>query len=138
MSNVFTRNRKPTGIEYFDVGTELWIELRRVTSNTNIFPKRTLYTDVVPMIHKFKRMRGYIAEAQSHFPTDEGQLKQRKEYIQLAIGAGEALLIDMQDAVWAIESVTPDRMEQAGSLLKRELELLRGWKKNSKIQKNRK
>lgn len=47
MSNVYTRNRKPTGIEYFDVATELYIELRRVTGNPNIFPKRTLYTDIV-------------------------------------------------------------------------------------------
>lgn len=137
MSNVFTRNRKSTGIEYFDVATDLYIELRRVTGNPNIFPKRTLYSDVVPLILLFKRMRRYISAAHSRFPTSLAQLEKRKEYIQLAIDVGESLMIEIQDAVWGIESVTPDSMEQTGTLLKRELELLRGWKRNSKIQKDR-
>ena len=138
MSNVYTRYRKPTGIEYFDVATDLYIELRRVTGNPNIFPKRTLYTDVVPMLALFRKMRNYIAAAHSRFPTAEEQLNKRKEYIQLAIEAGEALHVFIQDCVWGIESVTPDRMEHAGDLLQQELGLLRGWKRNSKIQKNRK
>lgn len=138
MSNVYTRNRKPTGIEYFDVGTELYIELRRVTGNPNIFPKRTLYTDVVPLISLCRRMRNFIVVAQTRFPVNEEELRKRKEYIQLAIEAGEALMVQIQDAVWGIESVTPDRVEQTGRLLQQELGLLRGWKRNSKIQKNRK
>ena len=138
MSNVYTRNRKPTGIEYFDVATELYIELRRVTGNPNIFPKRTLYTDIVPMLTLFRKMRSYTVAAYTRFPTDEEQLKQRKKYIQLAIEAGEALHVFIQDCVWGIESVTPDKMERVGDLLQQELGLLRGFKRNSKIQKNRK
>jgi hypothetical protein len=70
--------------------------------------------------------------------VNEEELRKRKEYIQLAIEAGEALMVQIQDAVWGIESVTPDRVEQTGRLLQQELGLLRGWKRNSKIQKNRK
>ena len=138
MSNVYTRNRKPTGIEYFDVATQLYIELRRVTGNSNIFPKRCLYTDVLPMIDCFRRMRSNIVAAQTRFPVNAEELAKRREYIQLAIEAGEDLMIQIQDAVWAIDSVTPDRMEQTGRLLQQELGLLRGWKRNAKIQKNKK
>lgn len=138
MSNVYTRNRKATGIEYFDTATELYIALRRATSNPNIFPKRCLYTDVIPMLNTWHEMRGWIVRAQTRFPSDEQSLKVRKEMIQRAIEAGEALMVQIQDCVWAIESVTPDRMEQIGLLLQQELGLLRGWKRNNKIQKNRK
>lgn len=138
MSNVYTRNRKPTGLEYFDKATEIYIALRRVTSNPNIFPKRSLYTDVVPILRLFDEMRMWIYKAQTRFPTDEENLRIRKEYIQRAIEAGEALHGRIQDTVWVIDSVTPDRVEQIGILLQQELGLLRGWKRNSKIQKNRK
>ncbi len=136
MSNVFSRNRKPTGLEYSDIRIDLLRELRRVTGNSNIFPKRTLYTDVVPLIKLFDEMSYYIDKAQTRFPVNESALKERKEYIQLSIEAGEALFRKLQDCVWAIESVTPDRVEQVGILLLKELNLLRGWKKNCKIQKN--
>ena len=138
MSNVYTRFRQKTGLEYFDVGTDLLIELRRVTGNQKIFPKRTLYTDVVPILRLFDEMRSWIYAAQTRFPTDEKNLEIRKEYIQKAIEAGEKLHGRIQDTVWAVETVTPDSMEQVGQLLQSELGLLRGWKRNSKIQKNRK
>lgn len=136
MSNVYTRNRKPTGIEYFDVATELYIELRRVTGNNNIFPKRYLYTDIIPMLDLCHEMRSNTAKAYTRFPTDERSLVIRKEYIQRAIEAGEALMVQIQDAVYVVETVTPDRMERLGRLLQQELGLLRGFKRNSKIQKN--
>jgi len=137
VSNVYTRNRQPTGREYYDVATDFYIELRRITGNTNIFPKRTLYTDVVPMINSYHEMRNYMTKAETRFPVDEYSLKVRKEYIQRAIEAGETLFTQLQDCVWAIESVTPDRVEQAGILLAQELKLLRGLKKNAKIQKSK-
>lgn len=138
MSNVYTRFRQKTGLEYFDVGTDLLIELRRVTGNQKIFPKRTLYTDVVPILRLFDEMRAWMYAAQTRFPTDEKNLEIRKEYIQKAIEAGEKLHGRIQDTVWAVETVTPDSVEQVGQLLQSELGLLRGWKRNSKIQKNRK
>lgn len=138
MSNVYTRNRKPTGKEYFDTAIELYRELRRVTGNPAIFPKRSLYTDIIPILNLWHEMRDWIIRAQTRFPVDEQSLKVRKEMIQRAIEAGEALMVKIQDTIFAIDSVTPDRMEQTGRLLQKELGLLRGWKRNSKIQKNRK
>lgn len=137
MSNVYVKNRNATGKEYYDVATQLYCELRRMTSNPNIFPKRTLYTDVVPMINSFKEMRNWTTRAETRFPTDEYNLKVRKEYLQRAIEAGETLFTQMQDCVWTIDSVTPDRAEQFGQLLVKELKLLRGLKKNAKIQKSK-
>ena len=138
MSNVYTRNRKPTGKEWADKRVDLLIELRRVTGNQNIFPKRTLYTDVVPLLNLFDRMSFYIDSAYTRFAVNEDELRRRKEYLQLAIEAGESLNRKLQDCVWAIETVTPERVEQAGLLLQQELSLLRGVKKNAKLQKNRK
>lgn len=137
MSNVYTRNRKVTGKEYYDIATDFYIELRRITGNPKIFPKRTLYTDVVPMINSYHEMRNYLTKAETRFPTDEYSLKMRKEYLQRAIEAGETLFTQLQDCVWAIESVTPDRVEQAGKLLIQELKLIRGLKKNAKIQQSK-
>ena len=137
MSNVYTRNRNATGKEYYDIATQLYLELRRVTGNPKIFPKRTLYTDVVPMISSFKEMRKWLTRAETRFPADEYSLKVRKEYLQRAIEAGEDLFTQMQDCVWAIESVTPDRVEQFGILLIQELKLIRGLKKNAKIIKSK-
>ncbi len=138
MSNVYTRNRKPTGLEYADNRVDLLRELRRVTGNYNIFPKRTLYTDVVPLLNLFDEMSYYIDKAETRFPVSDQELAVRKEYIQQAIEAGEALHRKLQDCVWAIETVTPAHVENVGILLQKELGLLRGWKRNSKIQRNRK
>jgi len=137
MSNVYTRNRKVTGKEYYDIATDFYIELRRITGNPKIFPKRTLYTDIVPMINSYHEMRNYLTKAETRFPVDEYSLKMRKEYLQRAIEAGETLFTQLQDCVWAIESVTPDRVEQAGKLLIQELKLIRGLKKNAKIQQSK-
>lgn len=137
MSNVYVKNRNATGKEYYDVATQLYCELRRLTGNPNIFPKRTLYTDVVPMLNSWHEMRNNTTKAETRYPVDEYSLKARKEYLQRAIEAGEALFTQMQDCVWAIDSVTPDRVEQFGILLVKELKLLRGMKKNAKIQKSR-
>ena len=137
MSNVYTRNRKVTGKEYYDIATDFYIELRRITGNPKIFPKRTLYTDVVPMINSYHEMRNYLTKAETRFPVDEYSLKMRKEYLQRAIEAGETIFTQLQDCVWAIESVTPDRVEQAGKLLIQELKLIRGLKKNAKIQQSK-
>ncbi|MBQ0166873.1 MAG: hypothetical protein KBT02_07205 [Treponema sp.] len=135
MSNVYTRNRNATGKEYYDIATAIYVELRRLTGNPNIFPKRTLYTDVVPMINSWHEMRNNLTKAETLFPVDDYSLKVRKEYLQRAIEAGETLFTQMQDCVWVIESVTPDRVEQFGTLLIQELKLLRSLKKNAKIQK---
>ena len=135
MSNVYTRNRNATGKEYYDIATAIYVELRRLTGNPNIFPKRTLYTDVVPMINSWHEMRNNLTKAETRFPVDDYSLKVRKEYLQRAIEAGETLFTQMQDCVWVIESVTPDRVEQFGTLLIQELKLLRSLKKNAKIQK---
>ena len=135
MSNVYTRNRTATGKEYYDIATALYMELRRVTGNPKIFPKRTLYTDVVPMLDSWHEMRNNLTKAETRFTVDEYSLKVRKEYLQRAIEAGETLFTQMQDCVWAIDSVTPDRVEQFGLLLIQELKLMRGMKKNAKIQK---
>ena len=137
MSNVYVKNRNATGREYYDIATQLYCELRRLTSNPNIFPKRTLYTDVVPMIASFREMRSYTTKAETRYPTDERNLAIRKEYLQLAIEAGEDLFTQMQDCVWTIPSVTPDRVEQFGTLLIKELKLLRGLRKNAKIQRDK-
>lgn len=135
MSNVYTRNRNATGKEYYDIATAIYVELRRLTGNPNIFPKRTLYTDIVPMINSWHEMRNNLTKAETRFPVDDYSLKVRKEYLQRAIEAGETLFTQMQDCVWVIESVTPDRVEQFGTLLIQELKLLRSLKKNAKIQK---
>ena len=137
MSNVYTRNRNATGKEYFDIATQLYSELRRITGNPKIFPKRTLYTDIVPMLNSFHEMRNWAVKAETRFPTDEYNLRVRKEYLQRAIEAGETLFNQMQDCVWVIPSVTPDAVEQFGRLLIQELKLLRGMKKNAKIQKSK-
>ena len=135
MSNVYTRNRNETGKEYYDIATQLYCELRRLTANPQIFPKRTLYTDVVPMINSFHEMRNNTTKAETRFPGTEYDLKMKKEYYQRAIEAGETLFTQMQDCVWVIDGVTPDRVEQFGKLLISELKLLRKLKKNAKIQR---
>ena len=137
MSNVYTRNRNVTGKEYYDIATQLYCELRRVTGNPKIFPKRTLYTDIVPMLNSWHEMRNWTTKAETRFPVDEYSLRVRKEYLQRAIEAGETLFTQMQDCVWEIPSVTPDAVEQFGALLIQELKLLRGMKKNAKIQQSK-
>ena len=138
MSNVYKRNHSETGLEYYDNCTDLYVELRKRVMNTQIFPKRTLYTDVVPILNCFGEMRRYIVKAQTRFPSNEEELAKRKEYIQLAIEEAHALETKIQDAIWGIESVDCDCMEQVGRLLKSEIKLLKSWKRSQKVLTNKK
>lgn len=137
MSNVFVSRRKETGKEYYDVASELWIELRRITGSPEIFPKRTLYTDIVPMIQTFKEMRKWLTKMETRYPTDEYSLKVRKEYLQRAIESAEDLFTQMQDSILAIPTVTPDRAEHFGQLLLHLINMLRKMKKNAKIEQEK-
>lgn len=130
MSNVFARFHEPTGLEYFDNATELYIELRRVLRT---FPKRDLYTDVVPILKSWDRMRDNISKAQARFPNNEENLEARKEYIRLAIDNAKSLETKIQDAIWVVPSATPDQFEKVGIMLEKEIMLLKGWEKKSCI-----
>lgn len=138
MSNVYKRNHSETGLEYYDNCTDLYIELRRIVLDTKVFPKRTLYTDVVPILNTYAEMRDYIVKAQTRFPSDEANLTIRKEYIQRAIEAAHVLMTKIQDAIWGIETVDCDKMEHVGRLLQKEIKLLKSWKRSSRILTNKK
>ena len=95
MSNVYKRNQSETGLEYYDNATTLYVELRKVLFNTNVFPKRTLYTDVVPMMQKYHEMRGYIVKAEKRFPNTQDNLDKRREEVRALMS-----IFNVRFSVW--------------------------------------
>ena len=138
MSNVFKGKQEKTGLEYFDNCYDILAEMRRVLFNTKYFPKRYLYTDVVPIMKLYHRMRNNIVFANTIYPYDEDELKRKKDYIQIAIESCEAIIVAFQDAIMTMETLKPSNVLALGEMLIEEAKLLRGLKKNVKVLKNRK
>lgn len=68
MSNVFTRFRHPTGLEFWDNAVEIGKLLVRFAMNEKNIPKRYTFLFAHPLIAKYQEMRDAIVEANSIYP----------------------------------------------------------------------
>ncbi len=132
MSNVFRRNRKPTGQEFYDTMVTLTDKLTHFVMNDKNVPKSYRYVYAIPIIGLLHRLRTAITNANTTYPVNERLLEKRKDYWLDAICANE----DIFQAIQALLDVLPidlDKLDEIGELLRKESALLRGLRKNAKI-----
>lgn len=136
MSNVFRRNRKPTGLEYYDTMVQITEKVTRFAMNEKSVPKKYRYVYAIPLIGILHRLRTAITNANTTFPVNERMLEKRREYQMEAICANE----DIIQAIQAMVDVLPldlDKLNEIGDLLTKESALLRAWRKKAKVQQER-
>ena len=137
MSNVFRRLRSLTGLEFMDLSVEIHVELLRFMMREENVPKRYRFVYTMPILACETIMRIYMTQANSIFPTNDEQVEDRKRLAQKSINFCEVVIRLLQDMVFALDSPdkTIDKLDKIGEMLLRESELLRAWKKSTKIIK---
>ena len=137
MSNVFRRFHKPTGIEYFDNGAALGVELYRVLTHEKIVPKSRRFIYTIPIFNIYQREWMWIGLAFDTYPAGndaQALLEKKKKAFQNAIDANEAIIRALQQMVITHKEIDIDRLNNLGELLVKESNLLRKAKDSSRIQ----
>jgi hypothetical protein len=133
MSGVFARNRTETGLQFRINAVELQIELTQYVMREKVLPKKWRYAIGYPLISKVDELVDNIVYANSIYPTDESELKQRKMYQTLAIANCYQIQNKLIRMLKCVQTSKVNQMEQIIEKLSHEKDLLIAWRKNSKI-----
>ena len=137
MSNVFARNRSPTGLEFWDNAVCIASEITRFVMNEKNVPKHWRFVYAFPIIKQAQKLRQHIVDANTRYPANEDEPEKRKESQQLAIQANENLIQMLQDMLSVLTDIDADKLDTIGEKLIRESALLRAWRKSAKVEEQR-
>lgn len=135
MSGIYRRDRKKTGLEFWDTAVEIRKEVIRFLMNPNNVPKSYRFVFTFRIIGLTADLRDAITKANSTFPVNEHELQRRRDFQQDAINYNEAIIQNLQDMLDVLTNIDADKLDHIGDLLIRESALLRAWKKSSKLMK---
>lgn len=147
MSNIKARLMKPTGLEFhdlaFEIDKEIWNFIKneykkKTKSEEGNLPVRYWQTHGVPLHRECWAMIGKITYANSIYPTNKEELSRRKAYQQEAIGHCQNLLQLIRLTHNEIPSININKLSNALDLIVKECDLLRSWKRSSKIMIDKK
>lgn len=135
MSSVFARKRKETSMQFFVNALELQIEITKFVMREKVLPKKWRYAIGYPLIGKVDELVDNITYANSIYPVNEEELRLRKHYQTMAICNCFQIQNKLIRAEKCVQTVKIEQMEKLIELIGKELELLKAWKKSSKILK---
>ena len=135
MSGIYRRDRKKTGLEFWDTAVEIRKEVIRFLMNPNNVPKSYRFVFTFRIIGLTADLRDAITKANSTFPVNEHELPRRRDFQQDAINYNEAIIQNLQDMLDVLTNIDADKLDHIGDLLIRESALLRAWKKSSRLMK---
>lgn len=135
MSGIYRRDRKETGLEFWDTAVEIRKEVIRFLMNPNNVPKSYRFVFTFRIIGLTADLRDAITKANSTFPVNEHELQRRRDFQQDAINYNEAIIQNLQDMLDVLTNIDADKLDHIGDLLIRESALLRAWKKSSRLMK---
>lgn len=136
MSNVFAKYHTPTGNEFYDKALYIKRELTRLVMNEKVMPKRYRFVYSIPIINKVTELLGWITAEITLYPTSEALVEKKKEIWYKALICNEQIIQMIQDMIFVLPTVIPEKFEQVGEALIEESKILRECRKNTKLQKS--
>ena len=133
MSGVFARNRTETELQFRVNAVALQIEISQYVMREKVLPKKWRYAIGYPLISKVDELVDNIIFANSIYPTDETELKRRKDYQTLAIANCYQIQNKLIRMLQCVETTKVKQIESIIEKLSHEKDLLIAWRKNSKI-----
>lgn len=135
MSGVFKKDRKETKTQFYITALDLQEEISKYVMRENVLPKKWRYAIGYPLINKVDMLVDTITIANAIYPTNLKELLIRKILQIWAI----ALCYQIQNKLIrmerCVETVKISHMERMIECIVKEIELLKGWKKSSRIMK---
>ena len=133
MSNVLSRHRNISELEFYKTGIEIRAEFTRYLMNEKKIPKRWRPVFTFPGIEYAINLMAEITAANTIYPTTEAELDQRRAHQNEAIVACEQIIQHIQ---WAIETLglSVKDFENLSEKLFKEITLIKGWRQKNKVQ----
>ena len=135
LSGVFARNRAETKLQFYVNALNLQVAITQYVSREKIIPKKWRFNIGYDLIKKVDILVDLITIANSIYPQNWRELFLRKLLQTLAIALCFCIQNKLVLAEKCIQTVKVEDLEKIIELLVHEIELLKGWKKTTKIIK---
>ena len=132
MSNVYARKREITELAFYVSGQQLQRDITKFVMNEKAIPKKYRLLLGLDIIKKTDELMDNIIAANSIYPTTAEELKMRTAYQTRAINNCFQLQNRLIRLVYCI-NVEKRRIAPIAEILRKEIGLLKNWKKASKL-----
>ena len=146
MSNVLQRFQGISEMEFYQNATVLYKNLSRFLMSEKNIPKRWRFVHVYPILDIMNELFDCMVEANDIYPYNEQELNRRKGLQDKCIKICDIIYERLQRIIDTVlwEKLHQDRdsaervriegwLTTLGNLLDREIPLLKGWKKSTKL-----
>ena len=133
MSGVFRRNRTETKLQFYVNALELQIEITKCVINTSKMPKKYRHSQGYKLLDKVDRLVDCITIANSIYPNSLKNIFYRKIFQTIAIACCYSIQNKLILLERCVETVNVSHMESMIEKIAHEMELLKAWKKSTKI-----
>ena len=135
MSQVYVKDRKETKLQFYINALELQVEITKYVMKEKIVPKKWRFAIGYDLVKKADLLVDFITIANSVYPSTWRELLIRKILQTLAVAMCFRLQNKLILMEKCIETVKIEQMDKMIELIAHEIELLKAWRKSSKIIK---
>lgn len=133
MSNVLSRFRSLSELEWWKNGIEIRARFVRFLMNENKVPKRWRHVFSFPGVDLTIKLMQAIVAANTIYPISEAEVEQRRAFQNEAIIACEQMIEHMQFMIDVLDNVKVSDFTILYNMLIKEIKLLKGWRKTNKV-----
>ena len=136
MSNVLSRFRSESSLEFYTTARKIRGNLTRWAMNEKNIPKHYRMVLANPLLARMDELMNNITEANTVYPVNEHELQVRRDYQNAAIGNCEQIWQQLQhidDVMFGVNAIDLNKLADALDMLVREEALIKAWRKANKI-----
>jgi len=133
MSNVLSRKRSLSELEFWKNATEIRAVFVRYLMNENKVPKRWRPVFTFPGINYALKLMEEITAANTIYPTNEAELNQRRIHQNEAVIACEQIIQHIQFMIDTLDGVNVSDFTNLGDMIFKEVALIKAWRKQNKV-----
>lgn len=133
MSNVLKRKRSVSDREFYANAIRIRVEVTKLVCSESVVPKKYRLILGVPMVQTAKDLVDDVVRADSFYPNTAHGVLWRRHYLTLAIADCHRLVQDAQTLKDIGLSVNLNRMIDLADMIDREIALLKGTRKSTRL-----
>jgi hypothetical protein len=133
MSNVVSRKRSLSELEFWKNASEIRAVFVRYLMNDKHVPKRWRPVFTFPGIGYAVKLMEEITAANTIYPTTDAELEQRRAHQNEAIVACEQIIQHIQFMIDTLDGASVSDFQCLGEMLFKEVALIKAWRKQNKV-----
>ena len=136
MSNVLSRFRRESNLEFYTTARKMRGALTRWAMNHKNIPKHFRSVLVIPLLCICDDLMNNITAANSVYPTNEHEMQIRRDHQNAALGNCEQIWQQLQhidDVMFEANALDLNKLAPMLEMIVRESGLIKSWRKANKI-----